>query len=175
MPSLLITIKRQKWLVPEVSYRGKPDYPADCLTDFRISDRKLSVWLIDDQESNKSRVLTALAANRPQVGVVDYLLFKPEILKTCEIEIEQSKGDTPDDQANDEWHHDLVKLSIRQVAEFAHELCKSNQNGRLLPAEVAVALQEGLANKTLDGQKLKTSLDDITKYAKQAKSKGSAK
>jgi hypothetical protein len=169
--SLLITVKRNKWLVEEVSYRGEPDYPADCLTDFRISDRRLSVWLIDDEERNKSRVLTALAANRQQVVNIDYLLFKQDILDKCEIEIEKTTGDTPDEHANTNWHHDLVKLSVKQTADFAYELCKANQTGRLLPFEVALALEQGLANKTLDESRLKPKLDEITKLALKAKRK----
>jgi hypothetical protein len=170
--SFLIKVRRN-WFVSQVTFRGEPDYLADCLSDFRISEGKLSVWLIAEDKSNIDRVLAALAATRDKLQDMGYVLFDSGVLERCEIKFEKSEGGTPDSYANNNWHHDLTDLSVRQVAEFAIELCKLNWNGRLLPAEVALALEKSLENKYLAEEEMRVKREDITKYAERARRKAS--
>jgi hypothetical protein len=169
VPSFLIRIKQSNWLVATIMYRGQKDYFADCLSDLRISEGKLSAWLVSEDESNIGRILAALAATRGSIQDMGYLLFDTGVLEKCEIKIEKSEGGTPDAYANTNWHHDLTNLSIRQAAEFAVALCEQNRNGRLMPPEVALALEESLASNYVAQEQVKPKREEIRKYAEKAK------
>ena len=115
MPFVLRNIRRSKWYgSAENPWLPEGDLGADALLDLKTEGNKLSVWRVDDNESNRDRVITALAANRDGFSNVDYVLLDEHLFSQFGIRIEDSPGETPDEEANC-WHCELVELSVYKV------------------------------------------------------------
>ena len=94
------------------------DIPADPLADFAgTTENRLSVWSIDDRETQLRQLITALAASRDKLDKLDYVLFLPRHLETIGIQVTESLGDTCDDLANS-WHRELIGLTAGNVVEL---------------------------------------------------------
>lgn len=92
---------------------------ADALNDLRTSSNELSVWYIEDDESNLEHVITALAASGDTVANLDYALFDLQLITNSDIKIHQSPGITPDERVNALWHRDLIELSASKIMRLA--------------------------------------------------------
>ena len=55
-------------------YIGAGKAPADALRDLATTDNALSVWQIDDNETNLDRVLAAIASTRQFLLKIDFLI-----------------------------------------------------------------------------------------------------
>jgi len=87
-------------------------WPNEALKDLQPSNnRKLSVWHIEDDQSNLERVIAALAANREKLDILDYILIDYEILYSHNLSYEYSTGASPDLEANMRWHRDILEFS----------------------------------------------------------------
>ena len=71
-------------------------------------------WRIDVTRSNLQQVIIALAANRDYISNLDYVLLEERILSALDIQIEDSPGETPDDEANS-YHCEFVELSLEKL------------------------------------------------------------
>lgn len=140
------------------SFLENGDIPADCLSDLRTKENKLSVWYIDDDSSNLPRVLTALAANCDDLSNIDYLLFDHQIVAELGLEVSKTSGGTPDKEANSAWHRDLEDLSGRKVLNFATAIFYGSTLGRKPENVVSEWLKAGIDNNYLDRSKLKPKL-----------------
>lgn len=158
MPSLLVLIRKPRWYATAPPFRGVPDIPADCLADLRIENNELSAWLVDDQQANLNRILTALAATRDSLSNVDYIIFDFGLPGKLNITVRQTKGETPDNHANRSWHYDLTGLSARQVVELAVDMHSSGKKDRLLPRKVSQLIEESVKSGDLDQTKIKAKL-----------------
>ena len=88
MPFILRTIRKSKWYKHErVPWLVEGELQADALGDLRTSDNELSVWLVEDDESNLEQVVTALAVTRQRISNVDYALFDLQFLSELNIKI----------------------------------------------------------------------------------------
>ncbi len=96
MPSFLRKIRKTRW------YRN-PDFnlwlkeneiPADSLADLNTKDNKLSVWKVEDDESNLEDIIIALTTNGDYISDLSYALFDSNILSDINIEHVQSQGET---------------------------------------------------------------------------------
>jgi hypothetical protein len=118
VPYLLRVITKSRWYrvfdwVPPETVQ------ADALRDLSTQNGALSVWEIDDDQSNLERVLAALAATRPSIQNIDFLLVDRQVVTDLGIVIESNHGDTPDPQANRRWHRDLIYLTAPLLAGLA--------------------------------------------------------
>ena len=103
---------RQEWL-------EDGDVPADALASFITKDSALSVWTIEDDESNLRRVVAALAASRDSIDKLDYALVDEGAFDIAGVCLSQVKGRSPDGGANGLWHRDLTGLSGKRLVQLA--------------------------------------------------------
>ena len=91
------------------------DVQADALTSLRTKGNRLSVWSIDDDRSNLSRVIAALAAGRDYLDKLDYAIIDDRDLASLGVRVVRVDGESSDEGANQRWHRDLITLSGRQL------------------------------------------------------------
>lgn len=130
MPFVLRKIRKAKWYkLAGASGPGEHEIQADALWDLKTEDNQLSVWNIEDDQSNLDLVLTAVAANCQFITNVDYVLIDQRILTGLNIQVIQTNGNSPYQAAN-KWHRDLLDLSAGRLLELAKEIYK-NSDGRM--------------------------------------------
>jgi hypothetical protein len=130
------------------------DLQADALADLRTEDNQLSVWQIEDDESNLGRVVTALAAGREYIANFDYALVDANLVDTLQVPINNEPGHTPDSEANQRWHRNLTQLTHRQLFDLADLICRQGRVERIQHHQVKESLKRALDSNQLDYQKM---------------------
>ena len=113
---------RPEWLEDD-------DAPADAFGSFLTKDSTLSVWAIDEDESNLGRVIAALAASRDSLDKLDYVLFDDNILDIAGVDRRRVDGVSPDGGANQLWHQDLEGLSGKKLVALAANMRQCRMEG----------------------------------------------
>jgi len=84
MPRLIRRIRKARWTLQ--AWLGEGELPSDVFLDLNSKDNTLSLWLVEDDNSNLNRVLAAMAA-QGSPDAFDYaVLDKPkfeEQVATC--------------------------------------------------------------------------------------------
>lgn len=150
MPYLLRQIKKPRW--HEQPWLGRNEAPADSLRD--LADNSLSVWHIDDDKSNLSHVVSAIAAGRQTIDKLDYACFPPDRLEQITISVVKTEGKTFSKDANASWHRELVQLSANKAAGLANIMKEYGTRDRLLEDEVVSLIQEAIRSGRIDKDKL---------------------
>jgi hypothetical protein len=159
VPRLLLKIRKSRWEKTSLpAFLPKGDIPADCLTDLNIETNTLSVWYVEDDESNLNRVLTALAATRDSVSNFDYLLFNYTVVAALGLKISKTDGKTPDNVANRLWHRDLTELSGRSVLAFALAVFYNSDVKRIQERKILEWLKGAAANGEISSSILRPKL-----------------
>jgi hypothetical protein len=74
-------IKKNRWYWDTDSVeKTADDFPADVFCDLQTRNNTLSVYLVDQDESNLDRVIAAFAANGDRPDVLDFALVQVERL-----------------------------------------------------------------------------------------------
>lgn len=156
MPRLLIKIRQGRWLTtPRPPFLSAGDIPANCLQDLHIKENALSVWHIQDDESNLTRVVTALAATLEHIpSSVDCLLFDEKVVESLGLKMKTTNGETPDRLANRSWHRDLVELSGRKILDLLLAVFYEAERRRVFGADVKKFLQLAVTNKEVEAAHL---------------------
>lgn len=159
MPFLLIKITHPKWFT-DVPWLPPGDLQAVALFDLRFGDNMLSVWQIENNQSNLDRVVTALAAarNHKDIENLDYVLLEMQSVLNLNIKMEKHQGQTPDDAANREWHYDLTELSVSKIVAMAHLIRRTGQFKRLQPLRVKELLLQALNHRHITLERLPANL-----------------
>ena len=92
------------------------------IRDLEPDNNTLSVWYIEDDRSNLERVAVALASTRDTFSNFDYALVDEQLLSALNIKVVQTDGITPDQEANTQWHRDLVELSDADLIALARTI-----------------------------------------------------
>ncbi|WP_263352243.1 hypothetical protein [Acidicapsa acidisoli] len=159
MSRLLITVNKRLWdkeLLPSFVQPG--DITADCLMSLRVTDNSMSVWEVTGDDANLERVLTALAANRDHPTNIDYLIFDSNIPASLGLEVIRRPGATPDVDANEAWHRDLVDISGRKLLGFAVEVFQNSTRRRCPGKDVLRLLKEAFRRKEIDRERIPPTL-----------------
>lgn len=120
MSYLLRKYTINRWIIKD-PFSEDTRFPADPLWDLRTTDNKLSVYFIDDKESNLDKVILALASapdKKSRDDILAYVLLDPKELKKMKFVIEESKGKTRIQKAN-ESHRNIVGLTAERLIELA--------------------------------------------------------
>lgn len=158
MPFLLRTLRKNKFveeLQPEWVPQG--DLQADVLKDLQTSSNKLSVWQIDDECTNLSRVLAAVAATKNFLANIDYALVDIDVIAELGLTMSETPGEVPDEVAS-ESHRDLVQLSAEKVTELARAISDRATLERHSKTQVRKTLIHSIDAGYIDESSLKENL-----------------
>jgi hypothetical protein len=126
---------------------------ADLLatTELRTKKNTLSTWLVERDSTNLPRVIAALAATGQKVDEVAYVIIDTRVLKAVGLDFKQTPGTSPDEQANNAWHFDLINLTARDLATVARIIADNvDQAERLFRDEVKTYIVDALVAKKLN-------------------------
>jgi hypothetical protein len=143
--------RRWDWVANDFPWLQGGQFPAAPLADLRTSVKcALSVWQIEDNQSNLDVVLAALAAGLENCDKIDFTLFDPTVLAQLGIGIVSAPGDSKDNQANGLWHRHLVELSAEKLIELAKKLHVEAVFNRRDEDEVRGLIQSSIGANRID-------------------------
>jgi hypothetical protein len=116
--------------------------------------------LIDHDESNLTRIIAALAATRENLGRIDCALVDEQRFMAGGFTITRSEGVTPDAEANETWHRDVVCLSGDRLVVLATVVLQHLQRRRYEEDDLVGLIATGIANRQIDRSKLNPKLRD---------------
>lgn len=158
MPYFLRQINKSKWYRnPGVSWLGEGELQADALRDLKTTGNELSVYYVQEGETNLVQIITALAAGRDSVANFDYALIGQEIVTALQIKVKQSSGETLDATVN-EWHRDLCELSADKLMDLARAIENEADKRRILGKTILGHLGEAIRSGRIDRDRLKPQL-----------------
>jgi hypothetical protein len=131
---LLTLIKKRNWDHVELPWLPAGEIQADPIGDLRTKGNRLSVWHIEEDESNLSTVLVGLVANRAKIDKLEYGLFSEDLVAQVGLKMEETPGELQMQEANP-WHRDLVELSGSSLVRLATALFPSLRRKLLLEDE----------------------------------------
>ncbi len=123
---------------------------ADCLTDLKLNDGKLSVYEIAEtaQDDLVERIVAAIAARRESPPDVAYFRFERAAVEALHIPISPDKKGTTGDEAVNQLHRDLIQLSAAKVGELAGVIAHGVP-GELTEKQVRERIKAEVAAKNL--------------------------
>lgn len=151
---------RRRWDKVEFPWLGHCEIPADPIADLKTVKNNLSVYYIKEDRSNLFDVVEAIAATRDCSDRFDYLIFDQEVCSELKIEVENTRGRTPNQEVNKKWHRDLTQLSADKLLELAKVIYEKGETHRKQEKEII----KMLARASLDG---KIPIKDIKPQLRQ--------
>lgn len=156
---LLRAIRKAKWYKNSgVPWLADGELQSDALSDLTTSGNCLSMWQIDNDFSNLNRVIAALSSKRNILANFDYALIDQKFFEDRNIKIRQSCGDTPDLDANANWHWEICELSVPMLINTATFIHKSANIERVMSNDVAKAISTSLSANSFDINKIDEKL-----------------
>lgn len=163
MPLILRKIRKAKWYRSEaVPWLAKEDLQADALVDLATKGNRLSVYVVEDDQSNLDRIIASVAANCDFISDFDYALFAQEALDDIKINAEETSGETPDALVNT-WHRDLTELSAANIFALAKVIGTKAERRRVLSKRVLELVARAVASGQIERDKLRLKPDQIAK------------
>jgi hypothetical protein len=151
MPFFLRKIRKAKWLNDKgLSWLQPSDLQADAVFDLKTDDNSLSVWHVEDDESNLEQVLVAVGASLDYLTNLDYALADQDLLLETGIKMTATTGKTGYRVAN-QWHRDLVELTAERVLEIARTIqTRGLRLDRVLSKKLAALLKKRIESGDVD-------------------------
>ncbi|MEH1790342.1 MAG: hypothetical protein V7L23_33460 [Nostoc sp.] len=163
MSFLLRKVRKNKWYKTEtIPWLRQGEFQSDPLCDLATTENKLSVYRVEDDCSNLSRVVSALAANSDKIANFDYILFEETILKDVGIKSEQTKADTADETVNN-CHLDLVELPAFRLVDLAGQALNKGKVDRFLVQQVTSLLVDSIQKGYLNKSKIRLNAEEREK------------
>ena len=128
------------------------------MRDLIPSEGSLSVFLINDDESNLQRVIAAQAARRDRTEKFDYILMDYKELDALGIQWEKTPANTPDDQVNAS-HIDLLCMNVSKIVDLAYAFRTNSSPVRVGETEIKELLKQGVASGHLVFSKINLKSD----------------
>ena len=154
MPFLLRGVRKARWTHDQKpSWLSQTDIPADTMDDLGTKSNSLSLWHVEDDESNLDEVVVAIAASRDWVANLDYVLVDLRFLSQLDIPIEATPVSSPLPEA-DCWHRDLVHLSAQKLVRVAEAMWDSGRTERRSEKAVQQLLAEAVESGRINQSKL---------------------
>ena len=136
-----------------VQWLSAGDVQSEAIKCLRTLENELSVYVLEKPEVQMDRVVAALALTRDSVAHLDLAIVPEALLDTCEIERVRTKANTPDSLVN-EWHLDLVELTVCKIAIFASSIKNKGKIQRYCESRVEMAIQQSLATDFIAVEKI---------------------
>ena len=162
MGYILRKIRRAKWLNHAgASWLKTDEIQADALFDLKTTSNILSVWYVEQDQSNLNSIIAALATSRTdRISNFDYVLIDEKYLDELGIQKVKKDGDTPNSKANRLWHIDFVELTARTIYLFAQVISRRGQLNRLHQKEVLERVRNEIYAGNLEFNKMKEELQN---------------
>lgn len=160
MPWLLIKARRthffgDKWQEC-LNSQCAPSQLVKC-----VKNGELSVWIIEDDESNLDRVLAALASNCDSLEDLSFVVASQEAVDQLQIPIHNRPGTTPDDEANHLWHRDLVGLSNDLLFALSRAINSAiDKSAKRTKPQIRQLIKKGIESGELDQSKISPRILD---------------
>lgn len=153
--------RRWDWSSSDFSWLPPGETPAAPFGDLAPSTASaLSVWLLEDDESNLDRIVAVLAAGRQHVDKFDYALIDERALGKLGIQIEAKAEPCADDEASARWHRNIVRLTSADLNALVRLIHSRGQVKRLLKPQVEAILTDAVASGRLDLSRIEKRLLD---------------
>ena len=157
MAKYLRTVRQSRWLQhPLVSWLQPNELKGDVLSDLQPHNGDLSVFKIVE-EADKDRILTAFAAARDSLQIIDYAIFDDTRLLSSGISSVQSAGVTPDNVVNENLHYDLKSLTTFKIISLT-EIIATSEMGRVskkqISDQIRVAILRGILDRSMVKDKI---------------------
>lgn len=129
-------------MVEDPGWLEHRDAPGSPLRDFvPDGEGKLSVWAVEEDQSNIPRIVAAIAATRDIVDVVDYVLFDSRAVRAAGAALVSTPGVSPDRIAKQTWHCDLAEVSAKRAARLVWRVFYHGSRYRVSEKEVGELLR----------------------------------
>ena len=115
----------------------------------------LSVYMV--QRDQLERVVAALALTRDNLTSLDLAMADASILSEHSIKEDATLDLTPDQDVND-WHRDLIELSIGRLAKLATAIRARGTIHRFQPRHVLDAVRSSINGGHIELARLKASM-----------------
>lgn len=132
--------------------------PADMVSDLATEGNALSVWEIEDNRTNLDRIIAAVAGGRANPAEFGLAIFNSAALDTSGIRFRKTRGTSPDAEANDRWHYELIELTGQNLIALARVIAAVDSKERRLPREVIQLVAQGIRAGQIDENTLKTGM-----------------
>ena len=148
MALLVRKVRHDRWVCEDAEPLLQiGDVPADPLPDLQTERNLLSVWELESDRSNLTRIVRALSLGPDKVDHTGFVVFDSEHLDPAQIEIQENPGTSPDGAIN-HLHRDLV-LSGKKLVALAHVLLRHGELGQLTRPILREMVEEGIRNGEL--------------------------
>jgi hypothetical protein len=149
MPLFVRNVRQNRWLKNIAEpYLLQDDVPADVMGDIQTSNSTLSVYEIDDAETNLERAVRAVAAGKDNIAATGYVVFSPDLLGECGIRIEHVPGRSCDSHFN-QWHRNLIVPSGLKLVALARAILRHGRSGQILKSRLTALMEEGIRDREL--------------------------
>lgn len=107
------------------------------------------MYLVNDDQSDLERIISALAANSMSLDAVDYIMMDVRELDALDIETEETQGRTPDSVVNT-CHLDLLNLTDSQLDRLAHAFRDKGESDRYAKKDLKQMILEAFRVGNID-------------------------
>ena len=121
------------------------------------SSNTLSVWLVEDNNSNLDEIIVALAVCGDTISNFDYTLINTNLLSSTNIKVEVKEGLTPYSRAN-KWHRDLVELTTYKLFKLAEAVFEHSPRERVQEKKILTMVKDAVQNRYIDRANLKPGI-----------------
>lgn len=135
------------------------DIPAGPFGDFAPSPTSaLSVWLVEQDQSNLNRIVAALAAGRTHLDKFDYVLVDEQAVLELQLSIEAQAEKCPDEGASAQWHRNMIRLTGSQLNALVRLIYSSGLKKRILKPDIEDIIRNALERGYLDRSRVNKDL-----------------
>jgi hypothetical protein len=155
--------RRWDWTPTDPPWLPADDVPGAPFGDLVPSTTsELSMWIVEDGDSNLHRIVAALAAGRKHLDKFDYLLIERQTLVDLGLVIEPREELCPDPDASTRWHCNVLRFSASRLTALVRVIHSSGRKERLQKPQVQRILDAALTAGHIDRSRLEQSLlDDL--------------
>ena len=112
-------------------------------TEMATEDGKLSIYALDEDRQNLSRIAAALACTRDFLQNLDFVVLPKDLILNALV-LQDSPGDTPDETVN-KWHVDIVHLTPSKLTDLTYLIRDHRHSfGRFKSKQLDSAILEGI-------------------------------
>jgi hypothetical protein len=167
VPRILRKIRTQKWASKGYKWLGEGELQADALVDLATKGNELSIYLVNDDNSNLEQVVAAMAvANTQRIDNFDYALFDDECLSRVGMKIKVTHGNTPDGEVNG-LHRDLEELTVEKLIALADVIKSKARRERVPEKRVRTLVANGIVSGQINLSKLQLNHEEMLKLNRE--------